>query len=502
MKAIVSQIVCWLFAIVWVNSTLAEVSVNTHGLKDPLRGAIEDSLAEVQAASSDENVDTYVDSLANLGKLLQAHGLYESAIDVFTRAIEVDTRSELVYYRAISLNEIGLLELALRDFALLVEKEPANPLIWFRYGEALFIDGQTVPAENALEQTLQLDPDHAAALVRLADIRRVESNLEQALDLLARAWKVDSTAGQIAFRIAQIHRQQGNGEEAEFWLKQRNENAPLIDDPFLREVSQFSLSPSFFKSAGRRAWSRNDYEEAIEAYEIALNMGAIDEDTMLDYANMRLIVKKMSGLETFLLDVMHRFPDSARAWFLYGQTLSSDDPIQATEAFTKSLSLSYDTDVHTWLGNHLMRQRNFEAAREAFGQLAESNPSNPYYRFWLALALHRTGDCEIALEHLRTLTTLEPTWGEAHVLETRTQALCGDPQIALADARKLLSVNASTDTRLTMRLAEIAIGATEAGELHEDDLKHPDFKMFSQAVSTRSKPELPFHEDSSWWIPR
>lgn len=502
MKAIVSQVICWLVAVVIVSTTLAKVSVNTDGLEDPLRGAIEDSLAEVHAASSIESGDTYVDSLANLGKLLQAHGLHESAIDVFSRAIEVDARFELVYYRAISSNEIGLLDQALSDFALLVEREPENALTWFRYGEALFIDGQTLLAENALAEVLKLDPDHAGALVRMADIRRVESNLEQALDLLARAWEVDSSAGQIAFRIAQIHRQLGNREEAEFWIKRRNENAPLIDDPFLREVSKFSLSPSFFKSAGRRAWSRKDYEEAIEAYEIAMNIGAMDEDTMLDYANMRLIANKTTGLESFLLDVMRRYPESARAWFLYGQTLTPEDPTQATKAFTKSLSLSYDTAVHTWLGNHLMRQRQFEAARDAFDQLTELNPSNAYFRFWLALALHRTGDCDIALEHLQTLTNLEPTWGEARVLETRTQALCGDPEIALAGARELLSVNASTDTRLTMRLAEIANGAWEAINGHEADRDHPDFKMLSRAITTRSKPELPFHEDSSWWIPR
>ena len=502
MKAIVSHVVCWLVAIVCVSTALAELNVNTNGLRDPLRSAIEDSLAEVRAASSDKSSDTYVDSLSNLGKLLQAHGLHESAIDVFSRAIEVDPRFELVYFRAISLNEIGLLEQVLSDFKLLVEKEPENPLMWFRFGEALFIDGQTVPAKNALEQAIKLDPDHAAALVRLADIRRVESNLDGALDLLTRAWKVDSSAGQIAFRMAQIHRQLGNREEAEFWLKKRNENAPLIDDPLLQEVSQFSLSPSFFKSAGRRAWSRKDYEEAIESYALAINMGAMDEDTMLDYANMRLIAEKTTGLEAFLLDAMRRYPESARAWFLYGQTLSSDDPTQATEAFTKSLALSYDTDVHTWLANHLMRQRNFERAREAFDQLAESNPANPYYRFWLALALHRTGDCHIALEHVQKLTTLAPTWGEAHVLAIRTQAMCGDPEIALAGARKLLSVNPTTDTRLTVRLAEIANGAWEAGDLYEKDQEHPDFEMLSKAVLTRSKPELPFHGDSSWWIPR
>ena len=88
------------------------------------------------------------------------------------------------------------------------------------------------------------------------------------------------------------------------------------------------------------------------------------------------------------------------------------------------------------------------------------------------------------------------------MLEIRTQALCGDSEVALADARKLLLVNASTDTRLTMRLAEIANGAWDAGEVHPDDLNHPDFKILSKAVRSRTKPELPFHEDSSWWIPR
>lgn len=494
--------VCCLIITVWVTNTLAEVSVNTEGLEDPLRSAIEENLAEIQSRSRGEKVSSYVDALANLGRLLQAHGMHESAVDVFSHAIEVDTRFEWFYHRAISLNELGSLREAIRDYETIVKKEPTNPLMWFRYGEALFTDGQLEPAKHALEKAIDLDPDHAAALVRIADIQRLHSNLDGALELLVRAWNIDSTAGQIAFRIAQIHRQLGHKEEAEIWLSRRNENAPLIDDPLLREVSEFSLSPAFFKSAGRRAWARNDYDEAIQAYEIAINMGATDEATMLDYANMRLMADKSTGLESFMLEVTRRYPGSARAWFLYGQTLSTENPTRATEFLTKSLSLSYDTVVHTWLSNHFMRHRNFEAARKEFDQLAELNPSNPYFRFWLALALHRTGKCDLALEHLQTLVTLAPTWGEAHVLETRTQALCGDPKTAFADARKLLTVNDSTDTRLTMKFAEIANGAWDTGKVHAEDLDHPDFKMLSRAIVTGRKPELPFHEDSSWWMPR
>ena len=501
MRAFVSQIVCWLVAVVCVSTTLAEISVNTDGLEDPLRSVIEERLEEIHVAWENENVETYVDLLTNLGKLLQAHGLHESAIDVFSHAIERDERFEWMYYRAISLNEIGLLADALRDYATIVEKEPMNPLMWFRYGEALFIDGQLDTAQHALEKAIELDPDHAAALVRIADIQRLHSNLDGALELLVRAWSIDSSAGQIAFRMAQIHRQLGNKVEAESWLNLRNENAPLLDDPLLREVSQFSLSPAFFKSAGRRAWARKDYDEAIEAYEIALNMGATDEDTMLDYANMRLMGDKATDLDTFLSEVIRRYPESARAWFLLGQTLSSDRPSEATKALDKSLRYSYNSEVHTWLGNHLMRQREFSSARDVFGYLVDSNPSNPYFRFWLALALHRTGNCDLALEHLQTLVTLAPTWGEAHVLETRTQALCGDPKTALADARKLLTVNDSTDTRLTVKFVEIANGTWDTGEFHAEDLDHPDFKMLSRAILTGRKPELPFHEDSSWWMP-
>ena len=502
MKEHVVKAVCCLIITVWVTNTLAEVSVNTEGLEDPLRSSIEENLAEIQSRSRGENVSSYVDSLANLGRLLQAHGMHESAVDVFSHAIEVDTRFEWIYHRAISLNELGSLREAIRDYETIVKKEPTNPLMWFRYGEALFMDGRLEPAQHALEKAIDLDPDHAAALVRIADIQRLHSNLDEALELLVRAWNIDSTAGQIAFRIAQIHRQLGHKEEAEIWLSRRNENAPLIDDPLLREVSQFSLSPAFFKSAGRRAWARNDYDEAIEAYEIALNMGATDEDTMLDYANMRLMADKATGLDTFLSEVIRRYPESARAWFLLGQTLSSDRPTEATGALNKSLRYSYNSEVHTWLGNHLMRQREFSSARDVFGHLVDSNPSNPYFRFWLALALHRTGNCDLALEHLQTLVTLAPTWGEAHVLETRTQALCGDPKTALADARKLLAVNDSTDTRLTVKFAEIANGAQDTGEVQAEDLDHPDFKMLSRAIVTGRKPELPFHEDSSWWMPR
>lgn len=502
MNARAARAACWIVSLGWGFTTLAEIFVSTEGLEDPLRSTIEKKLADIRVKAVSHDSESYANALGDLGKTLQAHGLYESAIEAFSRAYDVDTRPAWIYYRAIASNEIGLMEEALKDLETVVEKDPSNALMWFRYGEALYIDGQVERAEQSLLNALELKPDHAAALVRLADIRRLQSKLDEALELLMRAWEVDSTAGQTAFRIAQVHRQLGNDEEAQVWFARRNERAPLIDDPLLREVSQYSLNPSFFKSAGRRAWAREEFGEAINAYEIAMNMGATDEDTMLDYANMRLIAKRHGGLEAFLSEVMRRYPESARAWFLYGQALAVKQPTKATTALRKSLAITSDTRVEVWLANHLMRQKVFDEARDTFRQLVESNPSNAYYRFWLALALHRTGECDLALEQLNKLSDIEPTWGEAHVLRTRTHALCGDRKLALFDANRLLNSNNSTDTRLTKRLAEIANGIWENNEENDVDLDHPDFSMLSEAVDSRSLPELPFHENSTWWTPK
>ena len=475
--------------------------VDTTGIQEPLLSVIEDAVHSINESVDEQSSVSQSEEVGQLGKVLQAHGIYGSAVEVFTHAYELDERLEWLYFRAISLNELGLIREALADYALILESASEDPLMWFRYGEALHLNGQVSSARIAFEKVLELEADHAAAKVRLADTFLAESELDKALKLLLEAWELDSTAGQVAFRISRIYKQLGKSEQATVWLERRNERAPLIDDRFLQEVAQYSLNPAFFRSIGQKAWERGEHQDAIGAYRLAIDMGARDETTILDFANMLLFSGATEDLQSILETAVQEFPESPRGWFIFAQAIADSDPTLGLTYSQKSLDLEYQSQVHIWQANLLMKSRRFEQAAEEFLKLRASMSENPYLAYWAALAQVRKGDCEAGLVVLKDALELAPQWGQAHIVNTRLEALCGNAEFSLNMARQLLEINESSEVRLTLMLAELVNGNWNTANLKREDRSDQDFLMFQSANRKKQLPELPFHEESDWWTP-
>ena len=496
---VVRDCLAWCAVVVALN--VCAIEINTEGIQEPLSSAIESSVEAIKASSSSQlNVETAL-AYGNLGMLLQAHALHETAIDVFTSAFELDGGLNWLYYRAIAQNEIGLVREAITDYAVIVAELPREPLMWFRYGEALYVNGQVHEAQQAFLQVLKLDASHTAAMVRLADTYIANAELQEAENLLNDAWKLDPSAGQIAFRLAQIYKKLRDDEKARLWLSRRNENAPWIEDPLLQQLANFSLNPAFFISAGQRAWNRKDYANALASYQTAIELGARDETTLLDYANMLLLLDERDLLDSFISEVVTQYPESARAWSINALANAANNPMAATGFFKKSIGLKYDQRVHANLANHFMRQAMYQEALVAYSELTNREPENPYFLYWQALAQHRLGKCEVALSLLDQVIELAPNWGQAHIVRTRTNALCGDIQSARKMAEQLLTLNDSPDTRVTMSFVRFLQGEWPNQTEVAIDKDHADYTMLERAAHTKTSPSLPFNEDSDWWIP-
>jgi O-antigen ligase/Tfp pilus assembly protein PilF len=69
----------------------------------------------------------------------------------------------------------------------LVSFSPLNPKAWKAYGKALEVAGQTEPAYQAYQKSLDLDPDYVEDLLPMGQIRLNQGRLEEALALFQKA---------------------------------------------------------------------------------------------------------------------------------------------------------------------------------------------------------------------------------------------------------------------------------------------------------------------------
>jgi|TARA_B100002003_G_C14141109_1_gene548707 tetratricopeptide (TPR) repeat protein len=411
------------------------------------------------------------------------------------------------YLRAIALGERGELDLALSDYRVVSQTDPGNMAAWYRLGAGLLVRGDQDAALAALEEARKLAPDSAIVLSALADAAVAREEWPQALELLERAQALAPQAGQLAYKLAMVHRRSGNLAKAREWLARRdgNNSTPEIDDPVLLEVAQMSRSGRFFVKAGEWALERGDHQQALQAFENATSLAPEDTSAALAFAYALSLNER--GVEALreVRRVLGRDPDSARGWYTLAWLLrtseSRQDQEEAHGAARKSLALAEDERTRTLAAGLSMRGGRFKEAAADYAQLTRLQPTQAYYRFWLGMALLGSEDCA-ARPALAQAVQLQKNWGEAHLVLARAEAICGLGETARRRVESLLRVKDDPDTRLTLALAELSLGRESvARQMATAELPHPDAKALLDALDQKTMPRLPFSQESAWWLP-
>ena len=331
----------WVVVSIFVASAQYAVEIYTEGLAEPLLSAV--ISAHATAVKSEANSDPAEGSNAwgELGMLLQAHNLYEQTIVAYGEAIRLKRDPRWFYLRGIANGELGLVQNAATDYAEATRIEPDIAIIWYRLGNSLLSLGQVSDAHQALVFSLELDPTLAIAYMTLADVQAAASDHAGAKTLLTRAVELAPEAGQIIYRMAQVERELGNLDSSRSWLlKQTNQFAPSIDDSLLAKVAQYSLNPTFFVSAARRAWERGDGETAVAAYGRAVELDPADIDNLLGFARLLTTLKRFVEAERILDTAEYVVPNSETLWYLRAVVYAQQEQFEiAQRAIQKSIEI-------------------------------------------------------------------------------------------------------------------------------------------------------------------
>ena len=465
------------------------------------------------------------DAWGDLAMLYHAQDMLDEAERAYRESLREASSARWRYLLAVTLTDRGDTAAAIAEYRrVLADAEGRHALASYRLGLLLLLEGDHRAARSALQDARRHMPESAAVLAALGDAAVAAGDWKAALPLLQRAAELAPTAGRIAYKLALAHRQLGDLEQARLWLSRRNASAAPVDDPLLLEVAERSLSPKFYIKAGERAWRRGEREDALAAWRNAAQLAPDDADAGLVYAHALGELGRRRAAAGEARRVLAKHPNSARGWYVLALQLrhgaSVDEAIAAAERAVRLMASASETGpaerpfpggdqdeatVRTLLAALWMRAKRFGQAAREYRTLAQSNPETAYYRYWLGVSSLGAGDCAGGRNALAEALRLQGNWGQAHIALARADALCGSDALrqgARQRAKRLLAVQDSVDTRLTLAFAELGLGRLDqARRLAAAEQPHADAALILDALSANSLPTTPFASTSSWWLP-
>ena len=328
------------FAIV-VATTHAGNEIFLEGIEEPL--ATIASAAYEAALNSDVNLGSEVvaDRWGKLGMLLQAHNLHEQAIAAYSNALIEISDPRWFYLRSIAYGELGRVRESIDDLLEVTRSMREVAVIWYRLGHALLNAGQVSDAKQALSRALELDSDLAIAHMTFADVQILDAEFADAKVSLKHAYELQPHAGQIVYRLSRVERELGDLSASQAWLEKRtNQFAPVVEDPLLSLVAQYSTNPTFFISAARRAWERGDRETALHAYRRAIALEPENAENLIGFTQLLLSLRRVDEASKTLDALEKVSPDEGMLWYLRAVLfLERDLLLAAKDSIEKAIAI-------------------------------------------------------------------------------------------------------------------------------------------------------------------
>ena len=312
-----------------------------EGIEEPF--ATIASAAYEAALKSDVNLspELVANRWGELGMLLQAHNLHEQSVAAYSNALTELSDPRWLYLRSIAYGELGRVEESIDDLVVVTSTMREVAIIWYRLGQALLKAGRVAEAKEALTTALTLDEDLAIAHMTLADAQILDAEFVNAKASLQHAYRLQPQAGQIAYRMALVERELGDLNSSQMWLGRRaNQFTPVVEDPMLSLVAQYSTNPTFFISAARRAWERGDRETALEAYRQAIALEPQNVQNLIGYTRLLIVLNRYDEAEKTLDTLEQVSPNEGMLWYFRAVVfLEKDLVLEAQNAIEKAIAI-------------------------------------------------------------------------------------------------------------------------------------------------------------------
>jgi alpha-L-glutamate ligase-like protein len=418
----------------WLNEGIAWVKA----------GDFERALAPLRHAEERTTGRDRAKVLTYLGQAHRGLGDENSARTAYEEAIALNPRSELARLGLVQLESDGDSRLAGVEAVLALN--PRSSLALFEKGRILEERGQISAAERCMEQALDLHPESQELVRELASFYLDNAAVDQAMQMLG----VDSLAAEVAEEVSpQVYFIQGriaskkdqyddalaaydralelsNGEMAEAWL-----NRGVV----LKRLGRIEEAVSSYRSA---AQTRVDYPEAW--YNMALAFGELNQIDSVVKAYSRCLE----------LD-----PKSPNAHYNLGIAYKDlGEYSGAVDTWQRAVEL--DPNMRkAWfnLGIYLRRLGRLEEAVAAYDSLLLSYPEDERAWFNRGIALRDLGRAEEAKSSYRRAIESDANYAGAWLNLGSLQAESGEAEEALTSFEEAVALEpANPEARFNLGL--------------------------------------------------
>ena len=159
------------------------------------------------------------DLLAALGESYFMAGKVDKAIEKFQKLIKLDPSARSSVFLGISYRHLGRFDEAKQYFQDGLKLDPHNSACLFNLGFIAERQGDDAQAEAMFQQALRSNPDFAAALLELANLRIVSKKYAEAADLLRKYVEVSHSPATGYYKLAMVERSLHQTEAADRDLK-------------------------------------------------------------------------------------------------------------------------------------------------------------------------------------------------------------------------------------------------------------------------------------------
>ncbi|MCP4462343.1 MAG: tetratricopeptide repeat protein [Planctomycetaceae bacterium] len=353
-----------------------------------------------------------------------AQGLIESE-----RAIRLDARSaDTFMLRGKIFHKQGRHAQANAEFdkALqMCETDPTRGELHYLRGVSRFEAGNPVQAIDDFKAAGKLRPTHAgthiwraATSAQLEDWPDVIENLHVALRLRPSAAKQYRKLGTPVAERAIKH--------------------------FDRMIREGKPTPELLRNRGRAYQFLGKTELAINDFNVTLNSGSEDYETMIECARLIASEGQLDDAVRDLSKVIKKTPGNAAAYFARAEALMAG---QRNEAALRDIRRAIELDpsrsrYHVLLGDLKLLEQNAEAATDHYSQAVVLDPADH-------LAFRKRGSCYQKLQQylyaIADLTRSDELLGnlpETYVLRGNAYLKSGQLEEASADFEKALKIDA------------------------------------------------------------
>ena len=366
------------------------------------------------------------------GDELFEEGRYAEAVERYTETIAIDPAAELAHNNmGVALETMGKYEEAVREYEKAIKINPRYEIAWFNMGNSLFSVGRRKEAMEAYEKAVEINPDYLDAHVAKCNVLMSLGRKRAAI--------------RYCEKIVERHETPEYLEAKAFVFEEADKYDKALET--LDTALSFGPSAEIYNAKGNLLTLMERYEEAIENYNIALELETKNEEIW----NNKGYAFFMIGLYDEAIACYDRSieinPGYKPAWYNKGYTLHSIGRLEdAVECYRVALKYD-DTDEVLWnnLGNALYNLGKYDESIPYFVKSIEANPN--YEIAWnnIGNALDRMGKHEESIEYHEKALKINKKFDYALYAKGYALARSGNPEEGLDWIEKSLSINPKYD---------------------------------------------------------